>query len=164
MVASSPPPPPPPSAGIRVDARGKFRKARVKPMERYGTYRGEGTLTVDGDGGVAIEGRRVKPPGQRIAIALAIMVGVGILTGGAILLGVIPLYLIVEYGILDRANCRLNWSEIVEYAHDPKRQLISFRVEGWPKGRDTVVFRSSAHTGVAASFAAAVSHAGSQGT
>jgi hypothetical protein len=144
-----------------ADGRGKFRKMRVKPMKGYGTYRGQGRVTVDPDRGITIEGNRAKPTGTRIAIAIGLFLASAIVTyflfGMTILLGFIPLYLLVEYVFLDDGGSVLPFSSIADWAHDPKKKLISFRVANWPRGRDTVTFMTPAHAQIAAAFARTLS-------
>lgn len=143
-----------PSDALRVT--GRFRKARVKPLKKYGTYRGAGTITAHPVEGLTIEGRRVKPAVTRVLLGLAIIAGTLVLSGGKFAVGFIPVYVFMEYVWLDRANARIPWSSVETYADSARSKLIAFRVAGWEPGRDTVVFRSDAYSSLVSVFDSAV--------
>jgi hypothetical protein len=115
----------------RIVAQGKFRKARVKPMEGYGHYRGQGFIEVYEDG-LQICGRHVHSLGFRWGWGLAIFVGMLVITVGAFAPGFIPLYLIMEYVWLKREETFVPFSGISSYAADSKRDLIAIDFLGDP--------------------------------
>jgi len=114
-----------------VTTEGKFRKVRVKAlgMKEYGRYRGQGKLTID-DEGIKIEGRHVKSIGARWGIGILLVIASAIVTRGAVVLGFIPVYLLVEYAILNRENLSIPWAKVRKYAFDPKQQLVAVDFEG----------------------------------
>jgi len=115
---------------MNVQADGKFRKVRIKALvKKYGMYRGQGKITL-GDDGITIEGRHVKSMGARWGIGILIIITSVILTGGAIVLGIIPVYLLVEYAILTRENVSIPWEKLRNYAVDPKKMLIGLEFDG----------------------------------
>jgi len=123
------------SAGVVVS--GKFRKVAVRPITVRGRYRGKGIMQVD-EQGIKIFGRHVFSLGARWGIALAIFFGSLIitmaLTGGAAYFapGLIPLYFLMEYGILKRENISIPYSALKGYAADRKGNLIAVSFEGSP--------------------------------
>ncbi len=82
------------------------------------------------DDGITIEGRHVKSMGVRWGIGFLIMLASGILSRGAIVLGIIPVYLLVEYVILKRENITIPWEKLRAYAVNPKKKLIGLDFEG----------------------------------
>jgi hypothetical protein len=111
---------------------GKFRKARISALgaKQYGMYRGQGRLTVDAEG-IKIEGRHVKSLNARWGIGLALVIGSLILTAGKLILGIIPVYFLLEYAILDRENISIPWSGVRKYAFDKHKQ-IALEFDGPP--------------------------------
>lgn len=61
---------------------------------------------------------------------------------GAIVLGFLPVYLLVEYAILKRENLSIPWAKVRKYAFDPKRQLIALDFEG-PEWTSPSVIRTA---------------------
>jgi hypothetical protein len=124
-----------------VEASGTFRKKRVKPFERYGAYRGAGTLRLD-DEGIHVAGKHVLPLGARWGIGLAICIGVLAATRGTLILGIIPIYLLVEYVILQRGDASIPWSAVSRYATDENRRLIAIDVQGRPRNANPIVMET----------------------
>lgn len=118
-------------------ASGKFRKVAVRPLAGRGRYRGKGSMYVD-EQGIKLFGRHVFSLGARWGIALAIFFGSLIITmamtGGAAYFapGLIPLYFLMEYGILKRENISIPHSALKGYTADPKGNLIAVTFEGSP--------------------------------
>jgi hypothetical protein len=127
---------------VTLTTTGKFHKAQVKAMgmKEYGMYRGNGTLTID-DEGIKIEGRHVKSLGVRVLIGILIVIGSAIATVGAVILGIIPVYLLVEYVILTRENLVIPWARVRKYAFDPKRKRVALDFEG-PEWTSPAVLRT----------------------
>ena len=118
-----------------VVASGKFRKVAVRPITVKGRYRGKGIMQID-EQGIKIFGRHVFSLGARWGIALGIFFGSLIITmamtGGAgyFAPGLIPLYFLMEYGILKRENISIPYSALKGYAADPRGNLIAVTFEG----------------------------------
>lgn len=118
-----------------VVASGKFRKVAVRPLAGRGRYRGQGGMHVD-EQGIKLFGRHVFSLGIRWGIALGIFFGFLFitiaLTGGQAYFapGLIPLYFLMEYGILKRENISIPYSALKGYAADPKGNLIAVSFEG----------------------------------
>jgi len=131
-------------SNFEVSTEGKFRKVRMKALAKreYGRYRGQGRLTISHKG-IRIEGRHVKSMGARWGIGILIMIGSGILTGGAIILGIIPVYLLVEYAILTRENITVPWARLHKYAFDARHSLVGILFDG-PDWTSPAIFRTSA--------------------
>jgi hypothetical protein len=103
---------------------------RIKKLvKKFGMYRGQGRITMD-DSGITVEGRHVRSIGARWGIGILIVIASGILTGGAVILGIIPVYLLVEYVILTRENISISWDELTHYCVDPKRKLVGLEFQG----------------------------------
>lgn len=123
------------SAGITVS--GRFRKVAVRPIMSRGRYRGQGMVQIDGQG-IKLFGRHVFSLGARWGIAVAIFFGflftTMALTGGAAFFapGIIPLYFLMEYGILKRENISIPFTALRGFAADPQRKLIAVEFEGSP--------------------------------
>ena len=120
-----------------------FRKKRVAPLKRYGSFRGEGVLQMDADG-VWIEGRHVFSAGARIGIAVATSLSIALLTHGVLLVGAIPLYFLVEYGVLRRARIHVGWSDVRALGSDPSKNLVAFDFVG-SKNMTPVTFSTTDH-------------------
>lgn len=116
---------------MTLTTEGRFCKVRIKAlgMNEYGRYRGRGKLTID-DEGIKIEGRHVKSLRARWGIGILLVIASGVLTGGAIILGFIPVFLLMEYVILSRENLSIPWSKVRKYAFDPYRQLAAIAFDG----------------------------------
>jgi hypothetical protein len=127
---------------MTVTTEGKFRKVRVKAlgMKQYGRYRGQGKLTID-DEGIKIEGRHVKSIGARWGIGILLVIASAIVTMGAVVLGFIPVYLLVEYAILNRENLSIPWAKVRKYAFVPKQKLVALDFEG-PEWTSPAVMRT----------------------
>ncbi len=116
-------------------AAGKFRKVAVRPLTGRGRYRGQGSMHAD-EQGIKLFGRHVFSLGARWGIAIAIFFGFLIftmaMTGGQAYFapGLIPLYFLMEYGILKRENIFIPYSAFKGYAADPKGNLIAVSFEG----------------------------------
>jgi hypothetical protein len=130
-----------PGTSPAVEASGTFRKKRIKPLERYGAYRGAGTLRLD-DGGIHISGKHVLPLGARWGIGLAICIVVLVATRGTLILGLIPIYLLVEYVILQRGDATVPWNAVSRYAMDERRRLVAIDVHGRPRNANPIVMET----------------------
>lgn len=108
---------------------GKFMKARIKPLNGYGQYRGTGSLTID-DTGMTISGKHVYTLGQRWGFGLLLFFGVLILTLGIFAPGVLLIYPIVEYAWLKKEDIRVNFGQIRKVAVNPKKQHVAIEFEG----------------------------------
>jgi len=115
-----------PALGLTVC--GVFKKRRVRPIRRYGLYRGKGVLHI-GPEGIAVSGKHVYSVAARWGIALLAFVGILVLTGGMFAPGFIPLYLGVEYGILKKQNIFVPFAGLRGYAVNPRKRLVS--IEFW---------------------------------
>ena len=115
---------------MTVEAFGKFKKVRIKSLaKKYGMYRGKGLIVLD-DQGITIKGKHVKSLGARWGIGIALMLASAVLTGGAVVLGFIPVYLLVEYAILKQDDIRIPWDKVRMFAVDPKKKLIGLDFDG----------------------------------
>jgi hypothetical protein len=108
---------------------GKFRKVKIKPLNGYGNYRGEGKIEFTDDG-FRICGRHVFSLGARWGLGLAIFFGLLIVTSGLFAPGFIPLYLILEYVWLKREDTMVPFSDVINYVSDPKQTLIAIDFHG----------------------------------
>ena len=128
---------------MNITTEGTFRKVRLKAMamKEYGRYRGQGKLTID-DEGIKVEGRHVKSIGTRWGIGILLAIASAIVTMGAVILGFIPVYLLVEYVILNRENLSIPWGKVRKFAFDPKQQLVALDFEG-PEWTSPVVLRTT---------------------
>ena len=119
---------------------GKFKKACIKELgiKEYGKYRGNGKVIID-DEGVKIEGRHVKSLGSRWGIGILLVFASGMLTGGAVFLGFIPIYLLVEYVFLKKENLVIPWGKIRKYAFVPKKKLVALDFDGPPNTSPAVI-------------------------
>jgi hypothetical protein len=116
---------------MAATTEGKFRKVRVKALgvKEYGRYRGRGRLTIHEEG-IEIEGRHVMSIGARWGIGVLLVFASAIATMGAVILGFIPVYLLVEYAILKREDLSVSWAEVRRYAFDPSQKLVSLDFVG----------------------------------
>jgi hypothetical protein len=145
------PVPPMPPLDAELTLTGKFRKARVKPIKNYGAYRGEGSLRFT-PSGIQVMGRHVKPLGTRWLIGLGILVGSLIITVGRFALGFIPIYFILEYGLLDDGNRLIPWSSVAGFATDAGKQLVSIHTTESEKHLNTLVLRTQDHAAALATL------------
>lgn len=128
--------------------RGRFRKMRVPPIRRAGQYRGSGSIVVD-DEGLIVSGCHVLSMGARWGIALALFFGSLILstlvTRGSMYLapGLIPLYLLMEYGWLKREEAtRIRWKDVKQFATDPKRELVAVEYDALTNWESPIVMKT----------------------
>ena len=108
---------------------GKFVKARIKPLCRYGQYRGKGSITIDEDG-MTISGKHVYTMGQRWGFGLLLFFGLLILTLGTFAPGFLIIYLIVEFAWLKKEDARVSFGEVRAVASNPKRQYVAIEFGG----------------------------------
>jgi hypothetical protein len=113
-----------PAAGESLRAHGKFRKVRLKPITRYGQYRGDGTLELS-DSGLRVSGRHVYSMGARWGFGLLLFVVSLIVTLGTFAPGFLVIYLLAEYVVLKREEVSASWSDVRSYVADSKRELIA---------------------------------------
>jgi len=118
-----PPSPPNPDDQIVVIS-GRFRKARVKPIKRYGAYRGAGSLRLEA-GGLGVMGKHVRPLGTRVAIGMGLFLASVILSAGRLAIGLIPIYLLVEYVLLQEGMRTIPWSRVARYSANERKKLIA---------------------------------------
>jgi len=116
---------------------GKFRKVKVSPIDRYGQYRGEGSIQLIPEG-LKINGRHVFTMGSRWGIGLGLFFGSLILstavTGGAgyCAPGFIPIYFLVEYFLLKREELLVPYSKITRLGADERHALVGIEFDGEP--------------------------------
>ncbi len=112
---------------------GKYKKFRIRELGKrpFGVYRGRGTLLLRDDG-IQIKGKHVFSLGVRWVIGIALVIGSGILTGGALFLGFLPIYLLVEYVFLKKQELTVPWGKIRAFAVDPKRSCVGIAFDGPP--------------------------------
>ena len=92
-----------------------FKKRQVPGISGYGQWRSNGTLTFTPEG-ITISGKHVKTLGTRWGIGLAISLGVLILTAGAFAPGILLIYPLVEYGILDSETLQVPWDQVKKWS------------------------------------------------
>ena len=137
-------------AARTVVVSGRFRKERVKPIKRYGAYRGDGDLWVE-DAGLRVRGRHVRTLGARWLIGLGIFVVCAVVTRGLLAPGFIPLYFLMEYGLLLDGARFIPWDDVVGFAASERKGLVSIatndqhhlqplvlRTEHWAALRDAL--------------------------
>jgi len=117
-----------------------FHKIRARPLRRHGLYRGRGRVEVWSDG-VAVYGRRVLSVGARAGIACGLVVGSLVLSAGYLVLGIIPIYLLVEYVFLKRHDIFIPTWALKGFTVRPKGRWIGLEFDGWP-GCSPLVFRA----------------------
>jgi len=112
---------------------GKYRKVRLPALNKraYGVYRGTGSLLLE-DGGIRVKGKHVYSLGVRWGIGIAIAVISVVITGGALMLGIIPIYLLVEYVFLKKEEITVPWDKIQNFGVDPRRKLVGVTFDGPP--------------------------------
>jgi hypothetical protein len=126
---------------IAIQSHGNFRKVCIKALSRRpGMYRGQGSILV-GAHRITIAGRHVKSMGFRWGIGLLIMIFSLIFSGGKILVGIIPVYLLVEYVFLKREDVTISLNKLKMYAVDPKKKLIGLEFDG-PIRTSPAIFRT----------------------
>jgi hypothetical protein len=126
---------------MEIQIEGKFIKTRLHALGKgYGMYRRYGEITLSDDG-ITITGRHVKPIGIRWMYGIMIVFFSMIFTGGAIILGIIPVYLLVEYVILTKEDITIPWKKLALYAFEPRRKLIGLAFDG-PKWTSPVIIRT----------------------
>lgn len=96
--------------GLAASFNVKFKKRRVGSFG-YGQWRGDGILTISTQG-VTIQGKHVKTLAARWGIGFGISIAVLVITFGMFAPGVLIMYPLVEYVILDRETISLPWSQI----------------------------------------------------
>lgn len=126
---------------VTVTATGRFRKSKVKPMKRYGAYRGTGSLRVD-QSGLHVTGKHVRPTGTRWLIGLAIFAACLILSGGRLFVGFIPLYFLLEYGLLERGDRTIPWTSVAKVAWREEKKLVAIETDSAEKHDNPLVFAS----------------------
>jgi outer membrane protein assembly factor BamB len=114
---------------LTLSAQVRFRKKRVAPLKRYGSFRRTGTLRMDADG-IQVDGMHVLPAGVRIGLAIVIFLSIFFLTHGYLIVGAIPLYFLVEYGVLRHEIIHISWSEVRALGSDPSKELVAFDFVG----------------------------------
>lgn len=122
---------------------GRFRKARVKPIVEYGAYRGTGHLRVSSRG-IEVHGRHVRTLAFRLIVGIALFGVPLVVTMGKFALGFIPIYLVLEYVLLEDGDNFLPWSAISRFTTDRRRLLVSIQSDGAGKYQDTIVLRTDA--------------------
>jgi hypothetical protein len=128
-----------------VIVQGRFRKARVRPLKKYGQYRGRGQLEV-GPNVVTIRGKHVYSLGARWGLGLTLFFGSLILTMGAFAPGFILIYLIVEYWWLKKEDRTVLFSSITGVALDATRQLLAIEFLTYDGGSAVVLKSPEAST------------------
>jgi hypothetical protein len=139
-MASAPSRPDPPSTQS-VAASGRFRKSKVKPMKRYGAYRGAGSLRLD-QSGIHVIGKHVRPTAIRWLIGLAIFAACLILTGGRLFVGFIPLYFLLEYGLLESGDRTIPWTSVTRFVWNEQKKLVAIETDSAEKNDNPLVFAS----------------------
>jgi outer membrane protein assembly factor BamB len=140
-ITSSSSPGPPERVAPNLIVPVRFRKKRVAPLKRYGSYRGQGTLRLDGDG-IWIDGRHVFPAGLRIAGAIVISLMVFFLTRGFVVVGAVPLYFLVEYVFLAEERIHVRWPGVRAMGFDPAQDIVAIDFDG-PRTVSPVAFSTS---------------------
>jgi outer membrane protein assembly factor BamB len=140
-ITSSSSPGPPERVAPNLIVPVRFRKKRVAPLKRYGSYRGQGTLRLDGDG-IWIDGRHVFPAGLRIAGAIVISLMVFFLTRGLVVVGAVPLYFLVEYVFLAEERIHVRWPGVRAMGFDPAQDIVAIDFDG-PRTVSPVAFSTS---------------------
>jgi hypothetical protein len=128
-----------PTESVAVSAR--FRKAMVKPIKRYGAYRGDGTLRLD-QSGLQVRGKHVRPLAVRWGIGVAVFAACLILTGGRLFVGFIPLYFLLEYGLLENGDRTIPWSSVTRFASNEAKGYVAIETNSAEKNQNPLVFTS----------------------
>jgi hypothetical protein len=108
---------------------GRFVKARVEPVAGYGRYRGRGRLELR-DEALHIEGRHVYPLAARWVVGLGIFFASIVATLGLLALGLVAIYLIVEYAWLKREDLDVPYTAITGLTTDAPRGLVAVGFDG----------------------------------
>jgi hypothetical protein len=117
----------------------RFRKVMIKPIKRYGAYRGAGTLRLD-QSGIHVTGKHVRPMATRLLIGIGLFAVCLILTGGKLAPGFIPLYFLLEYGLLEEGNCHIPWASVARYTAQVPKQRIAIETSSSEKHKNPLVF------------------------
>jgi len=114
---------------MEIIGEGKFVKKRLKPIRRYGQFRGEGRIVLS-DAGIRIQGKHVFSLGARWAFGLVIWVVVVVLSAGTLIPGILLMYPIVEYWWLRKETLSFPYSSVKEVVVDEARQLVALDFQG----------------------------------
>ena len=117
----------------------KFQKVMIKPIKRYGAYRGAGTLRLY-QSGIDVTGKHVRPVAMRWLIGLGVFGAVLLLTGGRLFVGFIPLYFLLEYGLLIAGNRHIPWSSVTRFTSHASKGRIAIETDSPKKNENPLVF------------------------
>ena len=117
----------------------RFRKVLIKPIKRYGAYRGAGILRLD-QSGVHVTGKHVRPMATRWLIGLGLFAVCLVLTGGKLAPGFIPLYFLLEYGLLENGNRHIPWIGVTRFTSQAPKQRIAIETNSPEKNKNPLVF------------------------
>jgi hypothetical protein len=138
--------PPPDAVPVRPDAQQmhvavavRFRKVMIKPIKRYGAYRGAGTLRLDRSG-IGVTGKHVRSVAIRWAIGLGLFAVCLVLTAGRLAPGFIPLYFLLEYGLLEDGNRHIPWTNVTRFASQPSKLRVAIETSSAEKNENPLVF------------------------
>lgn len=118
-------------APVTAVVSGKFVKIKVRGMEKFGQYRGKGSLKVTPTG-LSITGSHVYTMGQRWLFGLALWIGILVLTEGRFAPGFILIYLAVEYQWLKKGDKSVSFNRIKAFKSVPEKKLIAIQFIGEP--------------------------------
>jgi hypothetical protein len=130
---------PPDAQQMLVAVAVRFRKVMIKPIKRYGAYRGAGTVRLERSG-IGVTGKHVRPLAIRLAIGLGLFVVFMLLTGGRLAPGIIPLYFLLEYGLLEDGNRHIPWTNVTRFASQPSKQRVAIETSSSQKNENPLVF------------------------
>ena len=114
---------------MEIMGEGKFVKKRLKPIMRYGQFRGQGRIVLSG-AGIRVQGKHVYSLGARWGSGLLIWLGVAAISAGTLAPGILLIYPIVEYWWLKRETLDLPYSSVKAVAIDEAKQLVALDFEG----------------------------------
>ena len=124
---------------MHVAVAVRFRKVMIKPIKRYGAYRGGGTLRLERSG-LGVTGKHVRSLAIRWVIGLGLFAVCLALTGGRLAPGFIPLYFLLEYGLLEEGNRHIPWTNVTRFASQPSKQRVAIEISSSEKNENPLVF------------------------
>lgn len=108
---------------------GKFVKVLVAGTRKAGQYRGEGNLQVTA-AGLKITGHHVYTLGQRWLFGTGLAIGTYVVTLGRFRLGILLVYLVVEYAWLKKGHQTIAFDRIEAFKSVAKKKLIAIQFTG----------------------------------
>ena len=125
---------------MEIIGDGKFVKKRLRPIQGYGRFRGDGRIVLL-DTGIQIKGKHVYSLGARWGFGGLIWLGVAILSAGTLAPGILLIYPIVEYWWLKRETLDVPYSAVKAVVVNEAKRMVALDFVG-SRSCTPVVLRS----------------------